>query len=172
MHEAASSILASSTSDNLTAERGFRFGGVVAGEGCFCVTRQRPRFVADGSERKRFVFLVTMATRDRPLLEQLHAFLGVGSLRDSPPGRQGWQPTTTFTVNSIRAHRAAVIPFSERYLLETAKWRQFEGWRDTMQRYWDSLPAKHRWGSGRSICGTRLRRLRPRPWTVPMPLLP
>jgi len=127
-------------------------GGLVAAEGCFCITRQTPRFVADGAERKRFVFTVTMARRDRALLEQLHARLGVGSLRDIAARSEMWLPTTAFTVSSVRAHRAAVIPFADKYVLPSAKRRQFEAWRDEMNAYWESLPPKHRWGDGRSTC--------------------
>ncbi len=127
-------------------------GGLVAGEGCFCVTRKPIRFVADGSERKCFLFQVTMAARDRPLLERLQAFLGVGSLRDVAPRRANWQPISTYAVNSIKAHRMAVIPFAERFLLESAKRRQFEEWRDTMDRYWQALPPRDRKGDGRNVC--------------------
>jgi hypothetical protein len=127
-------------------------GGLVAGEGCFSVTRQNKRFVTDGAVRKRFVFTVAMATRDRPLLALLRSFLAVGSLLDRPARAVRWQPMTTLTVNSVRSHRSAVIPFAERYLLPCAKRRQFESWRDEMDEYWLALAPKHRWGEGPSRC--------------------
>src|SRR2546421_6709829 len=68
--EVASSILVSSTLRGQTAPLGFTLGGLVAGEGCFGVTRSLPPF-KDGAARLRFVFSITMASRDRPLLEAL-----------------------------------------------------------------------------------------------------
>lgn len=119
-------------------------GGLVAGEGSFCITHPSRKSAADGWRRKRFIFNLSMATRDRPLVESLHGFLGVGGLRDEPSRRTGLLPITTLTVNSVRAHRAAVIPFADRYLLRCAKRRQFEAWRDEMKAYWAALPPKHR----------------------------
>src|ERR1700675_2956754 len=50
---------------------GFTLAGFVAGEGWFTVKRRPERFVRDGSYRLRFVFGVTIARRDRHLLEAL-----------------------------------------------------------------------------------------------------
>jgi len=122
----------------------------VAGEGSFVVTRKLPP-AADGSVRLRFVFKVTMASRDRALLEQLRDFLGYGSINDQPAPRPAWQPTSTFTIGSLRGHRAATIPFAEEYLLlASAKRRQFESWRAAMDAYEGLKPS--RWGKGRSTC--------------------
>lgn len=124
-------------------------GGVVAGEGCF--TASTTGVYPDGSPRRRFVFLVTMASRDRALLVALRSHLGFGSLRDAPGSRSKWLPTSTLTVNSRRAHFEATIPFGERYLPAwSAKRRQFEGWRDALIEH-DTLHPT-RWGKGPSIC--------------------
>ena len=72
-------------------------------------TPKQPPF-RDGSTRLRFGFSVSVATRDRPMLEALHTFLGVGSIRDVPPARPGHQPISVFRVGSLRAHHAATIP--------------------------------------------------------------
>ena len=121
----------------------------MAAEGCFSITRKLPPF-ADGSIRRRFVFSIQMASRDRPLLEQLRGFLGFGSICERPPGRPGWQPTSTLMVNSLRAHHAATIPFAEQFLLPSAKRRQFGAWRDALEIYELEHPTK--WGKGRSTC--------------------
>jgi hypothetical protein len=155
MHEAGGSSPPSSTGADVD-RLGFMLGGVVAGEGSFCITRQTKRFVADGSIRKRFVFSVAMATRDRPLLEALHSLLGVGSLRDEPARSSRLQPVTTLTVNSARSHRAALIPFAERYLLPGAKRAQFVRWRAEMDTYWSALLPKQRSGDGRSTCSVEV----------------
>jgi len=117
----------------------------VAGEGSFCVTRKLPP-ATDGSVRLRFVFTVTMASRDRALLEDLRDFLGYGSIDDQPARKPHWQPTSTFTIGSIRGHRMATIPFAEQYLLASAKRRQFERWRDAMDSYEVAKPTH--WGKG------------------------
>jgi LAGLIDADG endonuclease len=123
-------------------------GGFVAGEGCFCTIRL-PAF-ADGSARRRFVFQVTVATRDRALLEQLRSALGYGSITDHPPRQPRHEPTSTLRVSSFRAHRDATIPFADRYLLGSAKRDQFERWRAEMEDYLEAHPS--RWGLGPSPC--------------------
>jgi hypothetical protein len=91
-----------------------------------------------------------MASWDRPLVEQLRAALGFGSIHETPPQRAHWQPTSTLTIASGKAHRAATIPFCERYLLPSAKRDQFERWRDGFYAH----EAKHRnhMVRGRSRC--------------------
>lgn len=129
---------------------GFTLAGFVAGEGSFCISRKLPPY-ADGSPRLCFRFAVTVATRDRPMLETLRGFLGVGSIFDRAPRRASWQPTSTLCVNSVRAHHAATIPFAEQFLLPSAKRRQFEAWRDALAAYEVEHPVK--WGKGPSPCG-------------------
>jgi hypothetical protein len=91
-----------------------------------------------------------MAQRDRPLLEALREFLGYGSLYDRSPPNGRWQPTVTFTVNSITAHRFATIPFADQFLLPSAKRTQFELWRRALDSYEKAHP--NRYGKGRSSC--------------------
>lgn len=104
----------------------------------------------NGSTRLAFVFVVTVAARDRPLLEALNTFPGFGSITDRGARRPGWQPTSTFSIRSIRAHHAATIPFAEHYLMPSAKRHQFELWRDALWAYELEHPTK--WGKGRSLC--------------------
>ena len=132
-----------------TQENGFAFAGLVAGEGSFIVTRKLPAF-ANGDFRLRFVFQVTMAARDRPLLGALQAYLGYGSLYDRPSRNSRWLPTVSFTINSIAAHRAATIPFAERFLLPCAKRDQFDQWRQALEAFDSEHP--NRFGKGRSAC--------------------
>ncbi len=127
---------------------GFQLGGLVAAEGSFTTGRQG--VYRDGSERVRFVFQVRMATRDRPLLEALRSFLGFGSVSDAPARRTTWQPTSTFTINSRRAHHTATIPFAETYLLASNKREQFEAWRDAFLAHEVAHPSNY--GKGRSPC--------------------
>jgi hypothetical protein len=128
---------------------GFTLGGFVAGEGCFCTTTIVRPF-ADGTPRRRWVFQVAVANRDRHLLEALRTFLGVGSIHERDAARAHWQPTATFTVNSQRANRNRVIPFADRYLLQSAKRRQFEEWRQNLDDYTRLHP--NRYGLGPSEC--------------------
>jgi hypothetical protein len=128
---------------------GFALGGLVAGEGSFVIARGRQTF-ADGSPRRRFRFELTMAERDRPMVEALRSFLGVGSIRDMPPSREGWLPGVRLTINSHRAHRKVTIPFAEQFLLPCAKRRQFDEWRAELDRYESEHPT--RYGQGPSPC--------------------
>ncbi len=88
-----------------------------------------------------------MAQRDRAILEALRTFLGVGSIGDSEPRVPHWQPISRYTAASLKAHRAATIPFAERFLLPSAKRRQFEEWRDELLAYDRKRPKRVR-----SIC--------------------
>jgi hypothetical protein len=62
-------------------------GGFVAGEGTFVNSPLRVNY-RDGTVRRRFVFQVTVAARDRAMLEALREQLGFGSIQTKPPGRQ------------------------------------------------------------------------------------
>lgn len=128
---------------------GFTLGGLVAAEGSFYTTQKLPPFM-DGTTRKHFAFQVSMARRDRRLLEALRAFLGFGSIHDVPRRRSRWQPDSVLTVASRKAHHAATIPFAERYLLRSAKRKQFEVWRDALITYEQERPT--RYGKGPSPC--------------------
>jgi hypothetical protein len=129
------------------AALGFTLGGFVSGEGCFMISRKLPPF-KDGSDRLKFVFQVTAATRDRRLLEALKSFLGYGSIQDVPARRSDYQPMSAFTIASLVGHHSATIPFAELFLIPSAKRRQFERWRQAMESYEKQHPLKR----GRSIC--------------------
>jgi hypothetical protein len=162
MEEVARSIRVSSTTPWEAAAAtmacvGAALAGFVAGEGCFMVTRKQPPF-RNGDPRLRFVFAVKIARRDRPLLDALGTFLGEGSVRDSPARREGWQPESEYRISSLRGHRAATIPFCERFLVTTHKQHQFELWRQAMDSYESMHPT--RYGNGPSpckICGKPVR---------------
>ncbi len=126
----------------------YTLGGLVAAEGSFYVARATPSTFRDGSPRKRFVFELVMATRDRQLLEQLRALLGFGSITDRSPSHAHWQPTAALRVASRKAHFTATIPFADRHLLPSAKRRQFEQRRCQLLEY----DARHPVRRGRSTC--------------------
>ena len=129
---------------------GYMFGGLVAGEGSFYVAAAHPPTRQDGSARLRFWFGITMAERDRALLEALHLLLGVGSieLRASRNGR--WLPTCRFSVSSRLAHRQVTVPFFDKHLLPSAKRLQFDAWRESFEAYEIQHPT--RIGFGPSTC--------------------
>lgn len=122
-------------------------GGLVAGEGCFTETARRP-----GTATRRFVFAMTLASHDRPLLEALRCFIGAGSIQDFAPRRPGWLPQSCFTINSHRAHRRHTIQFAEAFLpAESAKRSQFEEWRARLAAYDEQL-GRSQPGDGPSPC--------------------
>jgi hypothetical protein len=130
---------------------GFTLGGFVAGEGSFVVTsKTNPRHLKNGQPRKRFVFSVHVAQRDRLLLEALRSFLGYGVVYDTPPQRPTWEPTSVFAIGSLKGHREATIPFAESFLLPSAKRSQFEKWRAEMTAYEEMIG--NRIGLGPSPC--------------------
>jgi hypothetical protein len=128
----------------------WQLGGFVAGEGSF-VASTLPTTYADGTPRRKFVFQVRVATRDRTMLDRLRAYLRYGSIRDCARGNERWQPSSVFTIRSHGAHRAATIPFAERFLLPCAKRIQFERWRDDLYAHEERHP--NRFGKGASVCG-------------------
>jgi hypothetical protein len=125
-------------------------GGLVAGEGCFSITRASTQPRRDGSMRLRFVFSVTMATRDREIVEALRNHLGVGSIEIKLPRDPRHLEQVRLTVNSRRAHFAATIPYMEQYLLSSAKRTQYERWRDALVEHELAHPSKY--GKGPSPC--------------------
>ena len=127
----------------------YMLAGFVAGEGSFIVTTRQPPF-KDGTPRLRFVFQVTVAARDRPLLEQLRALLGFGSIRDIAPRNPAHQPLSELQIASRRAHFTMTIPWADMHLLPCAKRRQYELWRDALYSYDKLRPT--RFGKGRSPC--------------------
>jgi hypothetical protein len=120
----------------------------VAGEGSFVID-DLGRSFPDGSRRLRFRFQMTLASRDRQLLEALRAFLGVGSIGDVASRKPTWQPTSAYAVTSLRAATNVVVPFADRYLLPSAKRNQFESWRGELAAYVAAHPEVTR---ARSIC--------------------
>jgi hypothetical protein len=103
----------------------------------------------DGSTRLRFVFGITMASRDLSLLEDARALLGFGSIHDSPRANRGWLPSSTLSISSRKAHVAATIPFMDEFLLApTHKRVQFEQWKGALLAYELERPRK----PGRSVC--------------------
>jgi hypothetical protein len=152
MEKAEGSSPSSSTLSEPSADRrrlGFAFGGLVAAEGTFTTSRLRPDRV-DGSPRTRFIFALTMARRDRPLVLALRDFLGAGSITDRPRRNERWQPTVTLTISGRRSHHAVTIPFAEVYVLPSAKRTQFERWREQLDAYESAYPS--RFGKGSSTC--------------------
>ena len=125
-------------------------GGFVAGEGWFGTKRRAERFVRDGSPRLVFAFGITVARRDLRMLEALQTFLGHGTIRDRAPGQPHHQPLSDFAIVSMRAHRAATIPFARRFLLSCEKRRQFERWVEAMDVYEEQRPTQR--GRGPSPC--------------------
>jgi hypothetical protein len=129
---------------------GFTLGGFVAGEGWFSIVDRRVPFVRDGSPRRRWVFGVSVADRDQPMLVALKSFLGCGTLRRAHRRRSHHLPIAIFEVHSSKLHHAAVIPFAEQFLLPSQKRDQFHRWRDALYEYEERRPSQY--GRGRSTC--------------------
>lgn len=97
------------------------------------------------------MFIVTVAERDRPMLEALHVFLGGrGSIRRYERDNPRWQPHVSYILASRKAIREVLIPFCDSFLLASAKATQFDEWRARFERYERDHPT--RWGEGPSRC--------------------
>ncbi len=131
------------------ASAGFVFGGLVAGEGSFIVTRKSTPY-ADGVVRPRFVFCITMADRDELSIRALHNYLGSGSIGFAAPRKPGYERTVSLTINSLRQHHAVTIPFADSFLLPSSKRRQYEQWKSALLAHEAAYP--NRWGKGPSPC--------------------
>ena len=150
IEEVARSIRVGSTQEALAERSRASFlAGLAAGEGCFSVTVRRERF-RDGSPRLRFRFSLAMAARDRPLLIDLRDLLGCGAIYDAPGARPEWLPSSTFEVGKSAELRRFVIPFADRYLMPSAKRRQFDAWHKALLSYERDRPTQY--GRGRSRC--------------------
>jgi hypothetical protein len=127
---------------------GSTLAGLVAGEGCFTVGQLAPR--VDGSPRRRFRFMLTMADRDVAIVEALRRFIGVGSITHRPPPRPNHQPTVTYAISGRKSLREALVPFCDRYLLTSYKRTQYLRWREEFTAYEQHFPSN--WGAGPSPC--------------------
>jgi hypothetical protein len=152
MDEVARSIRVSSTSvmQQIFVMSASALAGFVAGEGWFAIGHRKEPFAPEGSPRLRFLFGVTVAERDRRLLEALQQLLGAGSIREKGAGKPGWLSTCEFAIRSSATHRTVTIPFMERFLLPCHKREQFEHWRDELYRYEARRPSQY--GRGPSSC--------------------
>ena len=150
MEEVARSIRVSSTS-SFDRATGFMLGGLVAGEGCYSRSRRSERFVRDGSPRYKFSFSVTMADRDRAIVELLRDLLACGSIYEQPPAKAHHQPTVSLQITREADLLGAVVPFSEKFLLsQCAKRRQFDTWHESLVNYLRDRPSQY--GRGPSTC--------------------
>jgi hypothetical protein len=93
---------------------GFMLGGLVAGEGYFGTITTPKRF-QDGTPRLRFTFEVTMASRDRPLLEALHVFLSAGRITDVQPKNPKWLLCSTTGSSGSSVYGYAANPIVKRF---------------------------------------------------------
>jgi hypothetical protein len=126
----------------------FVLAGLIAGEGCFTIGSLPPR--VDGSPRRRFRFLLTMADRDLPALVALQGLLDAGGIHHTPPKRPGWLPTATFSMSGRWSIRSSLIPFCDEYLITSHKHAQYERWREAFVAYEQRFPSN--WRAGPSTC--------------------
>jgi hypothetical protein len=96
------------------------------------------------------VFQVAVAARDRALLESIRDLLGFGSIRERVGGKPHHLRQAALAVASLKAHRAATIPWLDAHLLMSAKRRQYELRRDALFAYEIDRPT--RYGKGPSSC--------------------
>ncbi len=98
--------------------------GLIDGEGCFCITVSRHKTKRLGLD-PRLMFEVEMIIEDKPLLERLQAFFNCGSIYELKYTRYGWRPHAKFAVKSHKDIVEKIVPFFEKYPLQSKKAKDF-----------------------------------------------
>ncbi|QLG30050.1 hypothetical protein HUG10_20885 (plasmid) [Halorarum halophilum] len=104
--------------------------GFVAGEGSFNVS-------LNDDARPSFRFCIGLDADDVLILEEIHEFLGVGSVCLSTQG-DGRNDLAQYTVQSVADHVLVTVPFFDEYGLQsTLKQRQYDDWRARLFDHYD-----------------------------------
>ena len=101
--------------------------GFVDGEGCFSVGCSRRPDIRCGYEI-RAAFEIEMTSDDREILEKIHETLGKpGQVYDSEFKRYPrWKPHTKLKVSNMKDLTEKIIPFFQKYPLQSKKKKSFE----------------------------------------------
>lgn len=108
--------------------------GVTAAEGSFFRTGTPPKFV----------FAVGLGAVDASTCELFRTYLGVGNIIFFPRRKPHYDDEVTFSVQSMRDHLAATIPFMDGHLPESYKRQQYLAWRAELLEYWERSAKRRR----------------------------
>lgn len=107
------------------------FAGFTAGDGCFSITKKNRD---NPCANYRCRFQITLRNDDRPILEEIHETLGIGSIYGKPACLSNdfnHQPTSEFYVTAIN-DCARLVELFEKYPLRAKKQRDFEVWKQAV----------------------------------------
>ena len=111
---------------------GHWLSGFVDGEGCFMLKIHRTRGKNKTYEMFSARFEMLLRSDDRPILELIHSFWGVGGVTDKK--RLGTaKPATRYYASSTPELAAVLVPHFLQYPLRAKKRRDFEVWRQGVE---------------------------------------
>lgn len=107
-------------------------GGFTAAEGYF------------GRTSDAFAFRVAVGSKDIGMCELLRETLGVGRVYAYPPRREGYEGSAVFGVRSHPDLVNVVVPFMDKFLIESYKRQQFMVWRAALLDFWEHRAKRRR----------------------------
>jgi hypothetical protein len=99
--------------------------GFIEGEGCFAITISKHKTKKLGLDA-RLVFEIELRGDDRPILEKIQKYFGLGNIYSLNYKRYGWFPHVKYSVHSLKALKKVIIPFFKKYKLKGKKAKDFK----------------------------------------------
>lgn len=99
--------------------------GFVEGEGCFAITISKHKTKKLGLDA-RLVFEIELRGDDRPVLEKIKNYFGVGHIYNLNYKRYGWFPHAKYSVHSLEDLKKTIVPFFKKYRLKGKKAKDFQ----------------------------------------------
>lgn len=99
--------------------------GFVEGEGCFAITISKHKTKKLGFDA-RLVFEIELRGDDKPILEKIKDYFGVGHIYNLNYERYGWFPHAKYAVHNLQEIKRSIIPFFKKYSLKGKKTKDFK----------------------------------------------
>lgn len=99
--------------------------GFVDGEGCFSITLSKHKTKKTGYD-PRLCFEIELRGDDRPILETIKSYFGVGDIFELKYERYGWKPHVKYAVRKHHDVLYVIIPFFKKYRLLGKKGKDFD----------------------------------------------
>lgn len=119
--------------DRIDPAFGNWLAGFADGEGCFFIGRVTHRNRKGGPDyvNYRCAFTISLRNDDRPILEEIRATLGIGSMGHRAPRNMGVWPMCEWRVKS-KPEAVVLVDLFDRYPLRAKKARDYAIWREAV----------------------------------------
>lgn len=117
--------------DRIDPAFGHWLAGFVDGEGCFYIARIATTKKGVEYVNYRCAFTIGLRDDDRPVVEEIHATLGMGRLVDVKPRGIGKRPMVYLQVLN-KADVMGLVELFDRYPLRAKKARDYAIWREAV----------------------------------------